>query len=93
MSRNQHWSIWRQNKGKNTFQVSSLLDIPYIHRKLSETLALCRAEVIRVCFSFLRTNKRLKKLETCQVGKIAQLHQHMLNPLIEELKVGAIFHA
>ena len=85
MSRNQNWLFLRNNKAKSTWQVSSLLDLPYIHRKLRQTLALCWPQLARVCFSLLWTCWKLNKLETRQVEKLVQHHQNISNPLFSSL--------
>ena len=60
MSRNLNLSFLGQNKSKSTKWVSSFfLNLPYIHRKLIQTLTLCWLQVVRVCFSFLWTCWRL----------------------------------
>ena len=74
MSRNQNWSFLRQDKNKNTWLFSSLLDLQYVHRTLKQTLAPCGPQVARVYFTFLWTCWRLNKLEKGQVGKLVQ-HQ------------------
>ena len=93
MSRNQNWSFLRQDKNKNTWLFSSLLDLQYVHRTLKQTLAPCGPQVARVYFSFLWTCWRLNKLEKGQVGKLVQHHQNISNPLLDQFKDGAIFQA
>ena len=85
--------LLRHNKSKSTWQVSNLLDLPYIHRKLKQTLAPCWQQVAMGCFGFLWTCWRLNKLETRQVAKLVQSHQNISNILKEQLKVGAILKA
>ena len=70
-----------------------MLDFPYIHMKQRQNLVFCWPHVGRVCFSFLRTYRRLNQLETCPVGKLVQIHQNSSNSLIEQLYVGAFFQA
>ena len=81
------------NKSKSTWQVLNLLDLPYIHRKLKQTLAPCWQQVAMGCFGFLWTCWRLTKLETCQLAKLVQYHQNISNIFKEQLKVGAILKA
>ena len=68
--------LFRLNKDKSTRPVSGLLDLSYIHKKLKQTLA-------RIYFSFLWNYRRSKKLETCQVGKLAQHCENVSNPSLE----------
>ena len=86
-----NWSFW--DRKKSTWQDSSLMDLPYVHWKLKQTLAPCCPQIARVCFSFLWTCWRLNKLETCPVGKLVQHHQNILNPWTEQLKLGILLKA
>ena len=45
--------------GRINTKASSLLDFPYVHRKLKQTLALCYPQVAIVCFSFMWVNKKI----------------------------------
>ena len=79
-----------ENKAESSWQVSSLWDLPYIHRKIKQTLA---PQVARIFFIFVWTCWRLYKLQFCLVGKIVYTHSNISSPLSENLKLCALFRA
>ena len=74
MSRNHNWSFLGQNKTKSFWQVSSLLDLSYIHRKQKQTWLLVGHRHPGLVKIFCEHVKDWTQLETSQMGKLVQHH-------------------